>query len=141
MSDSDERAERLRAARQSASIELGLPDADLRVKRFAMLAVQHEDLSAEYLVTGADFDALSKLESHMAEIKATTPSKPLEVALTIVSRAEVQKCPECSHEFAVQKAPQTLEERQAQARLDVARTDDPGRSRHTGSHQDADGCD
>jgi hypothetical protein len=113
------RAARLKKARAEAAAALGLPDSDLHVKRYALLSVEYDNLTARYLSGDRlDVSELTRIESAMQEIRATLPPPIQEVAVTIVSRKEVQECPSCGHSFPTQKAPQTLEERIAKARLE-----------------------
>jgi hypothetical protein len=98
-------AQRLIDARDAAAIELGLPVKDWRVRRYALLALQFEDIEID-LASGAktDTDKLIKLDASMQEIKASLP--PQQVELVIV-RSMI--CPECKA-----KRPMTAEEQSQQ---------------------------
>ena len=114
------RAARLKKARAEAAAVLGLPDSDLHTKRYALLSVEYDNLTARYLSGDRlDVTELTRLENAMTEIRATLPPPVQQVELVIVAKAEVQKCERCGHEFATQKVPQTLEERQRLARPSV----------------------
>jgi hypothetical protein len=135
------RAARLKKARAEAAAALGLPDSDLHVKRYALLAVEYDNLTARYLSGDRlDVSELTRLEGSMQEIRATLPPPTQQVELVIVSRKEVQECPLCKHSFAVQKAGESLEERQAKARLEQSSPASPPASENkakNNNHQPA----
>jgi hypothetical protein len=74
----------------------------------ALLACEHDDLTARYL-GGEKLDVaeLTQIESSMREVKEMLPPTPVSVSLTIIGRAEVQTCPQCSHEFPLQTVSET----------------------------------
>jgi hypothetical protein len=97
-------AQRLIDARDAAAIELGLPAKDWRVRRYALLALQFEDIEID-LASGAktDTDKLIKLDASMQEIKASLPPQQVELA---VVRSII--CPSCKA-----KRPMTAAEEQS----------------------------
>jgi Bifunctional DNA primase/polymerase, N-terminal len=90
---SNERADRLRKARTDASIELGIPDTDLRCKRYALLACQHEEATALYLAgESIDVDDLARLEESMQAIKASIPLDRPVVRLEVLDSIRQCEC-------------------------------------------------
>jgi hypothetical protein len=113
---SDRRA-RLEDLRAEASVELGKPVDHDDVVLLAAHRLSRESLLAKLTEGTGDPERLSeRLVTVGAAIKELSLSAPPTVELVIVSRCEVQKCPECSHEFPVQKVPESLEQQQAKAR-------------------------
>jgi len=90
-------AAQLLEARKSAAKELRLPITDWQVKRYALLMVAHDGLTAR-LAAGADFsvDALLKLDDAMAQIRASLPPERIKVDLEIVHGDQpVPFCKQC----------------------------------------------
>jgi hypothetical protein len=117
------RIEQLTAA---AAVEFSQPvSADL-VQLVGALRFAREEM-LDRLATGArnPEQISAALIDNGAALDRLVPAVPPSVEVVIVSRAEVQKCPECAHEFAVQKVPQTLEEKQRLARLEHSRQSTP----------------
>jgi hypothetical protein len=78
-------AERLYRARKAAAKELKLPVTDWRVRRFALLMVAHDNVTAR-LANGADVsvDNLLKVDAAMQEIRASMPPEPMSLDLHFV---------------------------------------------------------
>ena len=75
-------AKRLAAAREAAAKDLGLPESDWRVRRFAVLSIAyegHESMLASG--RGVDADTLLKLDTAMQEIRASLPPERITVEL------------------------------------------------------------
>lgn len=78
-------AERLRKAQRAAAKELKLPADSWQVKRFALLSIAHENITAR-LAAGGDIriEDLIKVDQQMQEIRASLPPEPIAVQLTVV---------------------------------------------------------
>jgi hypothetical protein len=85
---SPDAADRLRRARKAAAKELKLPLSSWQVRRFALLAVAHDNITAR-LASGADVsvDNLLKIDAAMEEIKASLPKPPLKVTVEYIGDA------------------------------------------------------
>jgi len=88
-------AERLHRARKAAARELKLPPGDWRTRRYALLMVAHDNVTAR-LANGADVsvDNLLKIDAAMQEIRASTPQEPIAVTVTFVDGVETHESPE-----------------------------------------------
>jgi hypothetical protein len=116
---SDRRYQRLEALRAEAAEQSGLPvDHDVVIS-LAALRLSREEIVTRLVDGGNDPARLSESLQNVSDAIARICPPPMQtVELMIVSRAEVQKCPECAHEFPVQKISESLEERRAKARLE-----------------------
>ena len=97
-------AERLLLARKQASKELRLPVDSPLVQRYAVLKVAFDGVQAR-VASGAeiDIDNLLKLETAMAEIRATKPQEPVAFKLTIVGNTNKdRRCRACEERFCVE---------------------------------------
>jgi len=87
-------AERLRKARRVAAKELKLPVDSWQVKRFALLAVAHENITNRLAVGGdVRIDDLINVDQQMQEIRASLPPDPIEVKLTVVKKLASEVLP------------------------------------------------
>jgi hypothetical protein len=86
---------RLLAARKAAAADLGLPESDWRVRRFAVLSIAYEG-HEEMLASGrgVDAEALLKLDEAMQAIRASIPPPRVRIELTR-SHGPFTTCPEC----------------------------------------------
>ena len=72
-----------------------LPVTDWRCKRYALLMVAHDNVTAR-LASGADIsvDNLLKIDTAMAEIRASVPQAPLRVDVELIE-GPIEHCPKC----------------------------------------------
>ena len=100
-------AERLHQARKAAAVELRLDPKDWRVRRYAVLLMQFENVEA-LLASGAESDAdkLVKLDSAMQEIRATVPPEPMKVEV-VYCETITGICPACNARIEDYVAPPT----------------------------------
>jgi len=92
----------LLAARRAAAKELKLPVHDWRVKRYALLMVAHDAVTAA-AGTGAGYDIndLLKLDGAMQEIRATLPPERVKVDIKFIGREDFT-CRHCGKDNAAE---------------------------------------
>jgi len=79
-----DRGDRLKQARTEAAAVLGLPETDLHVRRYALLACKHDDMTARYVADESlDVSELIEIEAAMREIRETLPQPPVRVELKL----------------------------------------------------------
>ena len=117
-----DRHERLAELRQQAADESGLSLDHDSVVSLAALRFSREEILSRLVDGGSDPARLSEaLQTNAEAIQRIIPPPQQAVELIIVSKAETQLCPECGTEFATQKTHESLEQRQAKARLEQSR--------------------
>jgi hypothetical protein len=88
-------AERLYRARRAAAKELKLPITSWQVRRFALLMVGHDNLTAK-LANGVDvsIDNLLRIDAAMAQVRSSVPQEPIKVDVEFVE-GPIEHCPKC----------------------------------------------
>jgi hypothetical protein len=94
-------------ARRAAAKELRMPVTDWRVRRYALLMVAHDQITARLANgEGVNVDALLKLDASMQEIRSSVPDERHTIRIAY-AEGIIGVCPHCKAEIPDYRAPES----------------------------------